>query len=225
MHQNRLLLRTLFIAAGLALGSGLVLARSGAEAAKRAAVPDTFSADFTANVKPDIKGDLDLDISGSVTHSYPLTRIEFVHPLTLEQIVLLIDGKQRHATLLYPDTLNGFSFGYDGKYYEDWPEGFVGYLSEDADDHPKGWKKRVAQSEDSASIEVTLGKDGLEVVSEINAEGRPVTMNVTTPKHSARLTFSNYKFPKELDPSLFAVPPGFSIEKVAELEDDKALPL
>jgi hypothetical protein len=225
LHPNRRFPGIILICSWLATTAAILLAFSGPASAELREVPDRFAAEFSATVKPDIKGDLDLDIKGSVSHSYPMTRIEFIHPLTMEQIILIIDGEERLATLLYPDTLNGFSFRYDGRYYAEWPDGFVGYLSTDADDHPGGWSKAVTGSDKDASVEVALRKDGYEVVCELNSEGQPSVLQVITPKHSAVLSFSNYVFPEELDGSLFAIPPDFAIEQVSDLEDDAALPL
>jgi hypothetical protein len=173
----------------------------------------------------DREGELDLDLSGSVIHSYPSTRIDFAHPLTQENIVLILDASQLSAAILYTDTLNGLEYDYSGKYYADWPGGFTSFLSTDPKAVPEGWKKSVGEPAENGVQQVLLSSDDLTIDCQISAAGTPQSMNVTTPEHTASFLFSNYAVLDVVDAELFKIPADFAIEQISTLEDKEALPL
>lgn len=203
----------------------VLLAVTAAPALAEVGPAEAFAVDFSAVLRLDREGELDLDLAGSVIHSYPHTRIEFVHPVTQEGIVLILDASRFSALILYPDTLNGLEYDYSGKYYADWPGGFASFLSTDPEAAPKDWKKTVGKPAENGVREVQLTSDDFAVDCRIDADATPLSMDVATPDHTASFIFSNYTMLDEADPGLFAVPDGFSLERITTLEGKEQLPL
>lgn len=203
----------------------LVLALPFTIAAKDKEVPDKFSASFSALMTLDAKSDLDFELKGRVIHDFPHTRIEFEHPVTREQIVLLLNAEYKKAVLLYTDTLNGIEFDYANKYYADWPAGFPGFLSGSVEVKPDGWTKKVGKPADDGTRLVELSKDDIKVQCTLDPNGHPLKMHVYARGRSTQFTFSDYTNEVEADPGLFEVPDDYAIEQVKQLKDDEALPL
>jgi hypothetical protein len=180
------------------------------------------SANFTVELQPSAEGAKPISIDGKLLSVTDRLRIETVHPLTMEAVILIADFAKNSALMLYPDTLNGFSTSLAGLDKSGYLTVMRGYLENGKLQLPKDWKseKLAADKVGGATVQhirVTT-KTGRKVDYWINSDNRVVKL--TTGDDSGKLTmnFTDYNGKATAKDSAFTHGKDYVISQIEDPE-------
>ena len=198
--------------------------------------PATFKAVFTAEYTmqfkvPDTKPGaakgatttqtITIPGDGNITWSEPNFRVDFTNGLNQEAMRLLVNFDSGKATMLYPDTLNGYRTdlkSMDTKGYLPVARDFLSRRNEDTT--PTGFTKKALGTEvingAKAAHTQYYRKDGVQADIWRAAGGDPVKFSAKTAKGKLVLTFTSFQRGVQVDKSAFTVDKGYQIKDVKE---------
>jgi outer membrane lipoprotein-sorting protein len=204
--------------------------------AQSKAQPATFKAAFTAEYTmqfkvPDTKPGaakgatttqtITIPGDGNITWAEPNFRVDFTNGLNQEAMRLLVNFDSGKATMLYPDTLNGYRTdlkAMDTKGYLPIARDFLSRRNEDST--PTGFTKKALGAEAINGVSAThtqyTRKDGVQADIWRTKNGDPVRFAAKTAKGKLVLTFTSFQRGVKVDKNAFAVDKGYEIKDVKE---------
>jgi hypothetical protein len=158
---------------------------------------------------------------GNITWAEPNFRVDFTNGLNQEAMRLLVNFDTGKATMLYPDTLNGYRTdlkAMDAHGYLPVARDFLSRRNEDST--PKGFTKKALSAETingakAAHTQYTR-KDGVQADIWRGKNGDPVKFSAKTSKGKLVLTFTTFKRGVAVDGDAFKVDKGYELKDVKE---------
>jgi hypothetical protein len=167
--------------------------------------------------------------AGEVSWAEPDLRVDFTNGLNQESMRLLVNFDTGKATMLYPDTLNGYRTdlkALDAKGYLPIARDFLSRRIEDYT--PKGFARKNAGSETVNGVKCTHTQyardDGTQVELWRRKSGDPVRILAQTSKGKLRIEVTEYKRGVSLGPETFAVDDSYQLKDVKEPPAELGLP-
>jgi hypothetical protein len=158
---------------------------------------------------------------GEITWAEPNFRVDFTNGLNQEAMRLLVNFDTGKATMLYPDTLNGYRTdlkAMDTKGYLPVARDFLSRRNENFT--PKGFTKKALSAEAingaSASHTRYTRKDGVQADIWRGKNGDPVRFAAIASKGKLVLTFTTFQRGVKVDSKAFAVDKGYELKNVQE---------
>jgi hypothetical protein len=158
---------------------------------------------------------------GNIIWAEPNFRVDFTNDMNQEAMRLLVNFDTGKATMLYPDTLNGYRTdlkAMDTHGYLPVARDFLSKRNEDFT--PQGFSKKTLGAETINGAKTVhtqyARKDGVQADIWRAPSGDPVKFSAKTAKGKLVLTFTSFARGVKVDPKSFSVDKGYELKDVKE---------
>jgi len=182
---------------------------------------ESCTGNFSANMQFGEKGN-SMKFDGKLAWSNPRLRLDLKDQVTKENMVVLVDFKGNDATLLYPDTLNGFKTKLPAMDTSGYISQFQRLLA-GAKDMEKGWTKTKVGAEKIGKTSATkykaTGPKGEQVYWWVDGKDRPLKLQTGKGNSKVTLNFGEMNFGASVPAKTFTYSKDF---QVLEMSGDDA---
>jgi outer membrane lipoprotein-sorting protein len=190
---------------------------------------DTCLGNFSANMQfGKSASSKPMKFDGKLAWAKPNLRLDLTDQVTKEAMVVLVDFKGGNATLLYPDTLNGFKTKLPAMDTSGYISQFQHLLSTGGAKMEKGWTRTKVASEKVGKTAATKykvsGPKGEQVFWWVDASDRPLKLQTGKGTSQGTLNFGDMKFGAPVPAKTFTYSKEFAIIEMAPDQAKAALP-
>lgn len=176
---------------------------------------DSATGNFSANMQMGAGAKSSMNFDGQLAWAKPNLRLDLKDKLTKESMVVLVDFSGGDATLLYPDTLNGFRTKLPAVDTSGYIRQFESLLANGGSKVEPGWKKEKVASEmigkTAADKYKLTGPQGEVVHWWIDGQQRPLRLSTGRGDNRVTLNFGELTFGAKVPAEKFTVGKQFTV--------------